>query len=252
LDGGRGWPGSVDPGHYTALGVTLEPLIRRSFLLPSYRIFGPPSIKSDRYDIVAKVPPGTTRAQLQLMIRNLLADRLGLVCHWETRDLPAYDLVVAKGGSKLKEPEKAVPGAQAPARGFLPDKDGWATLPPGRPDTLSADGPLGTRVAARMQPPAILTGMLEGLLGRQVVDKTGLTGTFDFVLAFALPAEFQRPAPPDAPPPSGQGGLLDAASDPGTSIATALESQLGLKLESGRGTVQVLVVDHVNKTPTED
>jgi uncharacterized protein (TIGR03435 family) len=263
---GTGGPGSVDPGHYTALGVTLEPLFRyafgkKKFGVESYQVFGPPSIKSDKYDIVAKVPQGATVEQFLLMIQNLLVDRLGLVYHWETRDAAVYDLVVAKGGSKLRTPEKAPADAAAPATEgpamlddkISHDKDGWPTMPPGFPGTLSADGPLGSRLVGRMQPLAALILPLKTLLGREVVDKTGLTGTYDYVLDFALPPEFQRPAPPGAPAPSsGQGELLQAASDPAAGLAAALESQLGLKLQSARGPVNVLVVDHVNKIPTGD
>lgn len=100
--GVRGGPRSPNPGQFTCIGVTLEPLLQRAYQLRPDQVLGPRSLSSDKYDIVAKVPPGTTEEQFEMMIRNLLLDHLGLVVHRETRNRPVYDLVVAKGGPKLE------------------------------------------------------------------------------------------------------------------------------------------------------
>ena len=105
-----GGPGTSNPGEFTASGFPLRMLITRAYDLQyddSNLVLGPPSLDRDKYDIVAKVPLGAKADQLTAMLRSLLAERFGLVAHWEQRELPSYDLVVAKGGSKLREAEKA-------------------------------------------------------------------------------------------------------------------------------------------------
>jgi len=223
-------------------------------------IFGPPSLDKGGYDIVAKIPAGATAEQFYPMLRNLLAERFGLAVHWEQRDLPSYDLVVAKGGSKLREPEKPPGGAQqqpgqpvAPLGQLPTDKDGWPVFPPGIPriNLLMRRGIATAHVSARMQTVADLLRMLGSRIDRPVVDKTGLTGAYDFTLDFAPPATMVNP--PAGPEPSpGQAGALDSVSEPAPDLFAALESQLGLKLVSTKSPVKVLVVDKVNDKPTEN
>jgi uncharacterized protein (TIGR03435 family) len=219
-------------------------------------------IESDRFDIDAKIPPGTTNEQFNLMLRNLLVERFGMVVHRETREMPIYELVVAKGGLKMRAPEKAPAGAQAespaapgpggrPAPHLTNNKDGMPEFPPGTPGMFgmpTAGG--GLWLTARMQTIAQLLKMLQYQIGRPVVDRTGLTGIYDFNLRYAyIPAGVEPGVPvPAAPPPAG----LDSASDAGPDLFSAFESQLGLKLESKKGPVEFVVVDRVNKTPTEN
>jgi uncharacterized protein (TIGR03435 family) len=271
IQGMQGGPESGDPGLFRCTNCALRPLLLKAYNLRAYQLFGPPSIDDDKYDINAKVPPGASREDLNLMLQDLLVTRFGLATHKETRVLPIYELVVAKGGSKLKEPEKP-PASQPPpasperpADGRTPaikaayatDKNGHADLPPGKPGMIIFFPRPGSPVASASARMMTLDVLLRGLalqFGRPVVDKTGLTGTYDFKLLW-VPDQAQMggigPTPASAPP-SGQAGLLDAASDPAPSLSAAFERQLGLKLEDKKGPVVVLVVDHVNRTPTEN
>lgn len=177
---------------------------------------------SDAYDIEAKVAAPDLPAfhkllpmQRNPMLQSILADRFHLKVHFETRTLPAYALVVSKSGPKLKQVE---PG----------------TLPSGLKDpggiTMSRNEITGTGVS--MVP---LRDVLQMQLGRPIVDRTGLTGNYDFKLKFA-PVESNATSD-------------DASAAP--SIFTAVQEQLGLGLKSTKAPVQVLVVDHIEK-PSEN
>jgi uncharacterized protein (TIGR03435 family) len=188
------------------------------------------------------------------MLLNLLAERFGLALHGETRDLPIYELIVAKGGLKMGEAEKPAqtlqsePGPTPP--GQLPrDKDGLPLLPPGVP-RMASYGNSG--VSARMQTIADLVRLLQSKLDRPVVEKTGLTGTYDFTLVWApqtTPGGFDSTAAPE--PTYGQGAAA-APSQPVPDLPACVERQLGLKLAPAKRPVSVLVIDHVNRTPTEN
>jgi uncharacterized protein (TIGR03435 family) len=264
--GMTGGPGTSNPGQFTCTHISLRPLLLMGYDLRSYQLAGPPSIDGDKYDVVAKIPPGATKEQVNRMLQNLLVERFGLAVHRETRDLPIYEMVVAKGGLKLREPEKPPNGEPAPVlpertaggapasiKGSL-GKDGSPELPPGMRAIFLTSMGGSARILARMQTVDALLRSLETYIGRPVVDKTGVTGTYDFNLSFAPdPAKMVYVGLPAAPePPSGQAGPLDAVSDPVPTLLVALESQLGLKLEPKRGPVDILVVDHVNRTPTEN
>ncbi len=258
-----GGPGTSNPGEFTASGFPLRMLITRAYDLQyddSNLVLGPPSLDRDKYDIVAKVPLGAKADQLTAMLRSLLAERFGLVAHWEQRELPSYDLVVAKGGSKLREAEKApvnappdpslhpTPGYQWPT-----DKNGWPVFPPGFP-RINLYGQRGNpllHIAARMQTVADLLRIIRSQIDHPAADKTGLTGTYDFTLDCARAATaFDLTSNPESS--SGQASALDGVSDPAPDIFAALESQLGLKLISSKSSVKVLVVDKVGDKPTEN
>jgi uncharacterized protein (TIGR03435 family) len=257
----RGGPGFGDPGQLSCSNITVRLLINRAYGLdPAHAnlIIGPPSLDQARYDIVAKIPAGATAEQFYAMLRTLLAERFGLADHWEQRNLPSYDLVVSKGGSKLREPEKPLappqPGQPPISLAQMPvDKDGWQVFPPGIP-RIGFFGRRGypmAHVAARMQTVADLLRVLAGPIGRPVVDKTGLTGVYDFTLDFAQPATTVNPAA--GPEPSaGQAGVLDNLGEPAPDLFTAFEGQLGLKLVSTKSPVKALIVDKVNDKPTDN
>ncbi len=171
------------------------------------------------------------RQRLQL----LLQDRFKLAVHHETKELPVYELTAAKGGPKLKAPActESDPKNPTPAPGkTIRDTCGFSGFFKGRFEASSAT--TGDFVKA-----------LSNLLGRTVVDKTGINGTFRIVLTFALDDSTQRF--PDAP----IGADSPAADDASPNIFTAIQEQLGLKLESSRGPVDVMVIDHVEK-PSEN
>ncbi len=200
---------------------SLQDILRAAFGMQDDRISGSPDwATAERFDIEAKVDDsdvaklGTlTFEQRRAMLLPLLVDRFDLKFHYEQRDLPTYDLVIAKGGSKLKESN-----AEFTQRHIRPVGSGQLES-------------IGTPLKA-------LVPILSRQLGRTVFDKTGLTGLYDYNLQWT----------PDSglgPSPNGSNGNADSASRP--DLFTALREQLGLSLESQKGPVEVAVVDHIGK-----
>lgn len=236
------------PGRFTATGVPAQELIRLAYGLQNFQIAGAPGwLTSDRFDIVATLEGPSTRERTNFMLRGLLTDRFRLVVHTETRELPIYALVLARGdgrlGPQLRQSDldcaalaRARSGSSSPAPPAPPkpgERPTCATF--GGPGRLAAGGVTMAQVAAS----------LSSRVSRVVSDRTGLTGAFDLQLEWTPDQIPSRPAgvvPPDAPP---------LPPPDGPSLFTALQEQLGLKLESARGLVDVLVIDRVER-PTEN
>ena len=195
-------------------------LLKTAYQVEDFQILGAPGwLDSDRFDIEAKAVGDPPRSQVLLMLQSLLADRFKLALHRETRELPVYELMLAKSGPKFKEkPCVGQPGPDNPCGGFT--------------------GSLRGMLVGRVVPTRELAEALATLLNRSVLDKTGLTGNYDFDLNWTPDgATIRGPGDPDAPPP-----------DPnGPSIFTAVQEQLGLELKSAKGPVEVLVIDHAEK-----
>jgi uncharacterized protein (TIGR03435 family) len=256
----RGMMGQKDPGRITYIRQTLTSILMQAYGLPRDRIVGPAWLDKEEYDVVATKPPGTSAGDLKLMLQALLAERFALVTHHAPKTTTVYELTIAKGGMRLRAPEKsAAAPSPAPASATVGaptlDKNGDPQLPPGR--SLRRifelkDGRL--RVSARMRPLADLIKISAVALRSEVVDKTGLTGQYDFDLdlwpgyLLSVQSGSSGDAQPSASP------LAPEASDPMNypSFATAVEQQLGLKLQAVKGTVDVLYVDHVEKIPTQN
>jgi uncharacterized protein (TIGR03435 family) len=212
--------------------VSLWIIVREAFRLEDDHLFGGPGwSKTSMFDVEAKVAPedapklkDLTFAQRQQMVVSLVEERFGLKYHHETRDLPLYDLVVAKGGSKLT-PSKPDPPAEDGD-----EKHANRRLMSGRGHIESVG--TGTEDLARI---------LSGTLGRTVVDKTGLAGRFDYKLDWTPDNASQQVMKASDPGP-GENASSDIA---GPSLFTAIEEQLGLKLESSKGPVDVVVIDQL-------
>ena len=198
------------------------------------RVIGEPAwSNTDGFDIEAKVASADvptlgkmTFEQRRTMFQSILADRFKLVVHHETRELPIYVLSVSKRGSKLKPSAPDDPVAPTHPRSMM-----------------ITNG----KVTANDAQLSMLVTVLSRTLGRTIVDKTGLTGNYDFTLEFA---------PEEGGPQPGAGAEAGGAppaspSDSAPSIFTALQEQLGLKLESTKGPVDVIVIDHIEK-PAEN
>jgi bla regulator protein BlaR1 len=213
---------SLQDGSFTARGVTLQRLIQMAYRVQDTQISGPVELNTTKFDIDAKLNRGAADALLkqqkgfddQLALKTLLAQRFKLVLHPEARNLPVYHLFVVDGGSKMQE-----------------SKSGrFIHLERGELDSQGI-------------PIHILTEQLSQILGQTVLDSTGLAGNYAFTLRWT----------PDAAEDARFRGAEDAmgakapgSPDPnGPPLATALEEQLGLKVESNTEPVQVLVVDHV-------
>jgi uncharacterized protein (TIGR03435 family) len=249
----RGGPGTPDPSQYSVEGFPLSRVIQQAYGVQSYQISGPSWIDSERYDIVAKVPPGTTKEQFQLMLQGLLAERFKLVAHKETKELPTYALVVAKGGPKMKESPKEDPDAAKDAPPPQPQvgRDGRPQMPKGGRGMMVMMGPKGLHAEAARSTMAQLADFLSNQLGRPVLDATGLTAQYDYAIDFSPEGLASMKGMPMMAPPPGTGGGADGGPEGGGSIFSAVQD-LGLTLESRKGQVALIVVDSVNKTPTEN
>ena len=265
--GMRGGPGTPSPGQMTFTNVSLAQIIERAYGVKSYQISGPAWMSSARFDLSAKVPAGVTKAESNVMLQHLLADRFQLVLHHSTKEASIYALVVAKGGSKLKEATAdatAAPdggrGMDGPGRGMT-GKDGKLQLPPGvakgtpmmigEGQMIAPDGK--TRMIANGVTIGEFVDRLARQLDRPVMDMTGLNGSYDILLDFVVDpslTQARMAAMGGGPPPASAEG---AAQDPsGPTLFSALTEQLGLRLEARKGPVDQLVVDSVQKTPTEN
>jgi uncharacterized protein (TIGR03435 family) len=228
-----GGPGTSDPGRMIRENFDIRSLILMAYDLPRYRLVAPDWLFDIRFDVTAIVPAGTTKEQFLAMQQNLLATRLGLVVHREKKEMTVYELVTAKGGSKLRAAVAPAEPADAPPvfDGLKKDAEGFPVLIPGQTMYVST----GDRVALQGAGETMehFASTLAGHLSAPVVDATGLTGKYDFTLKWA----------PGIPRPE---------DDPGLSLESALQQQLGLALKKTRGQVEVLVVDRVNRTATEN
>jgi uncharacterized protein (TIGR03435 family) len=240
----RGGPGTPDPVQITWTYARFRDLLMTAYDVKTYQLVGPAWLDTERYDVVAKVPAGATKAQVRVMWQNLLAERFGVKLHHEPKEFQVEELVIAKGGSKLKET------AWDPARPLPPGppqrKDG-ELLSPGAVLTIFPGPNAKAHMVAKAQPVSKLTDMLGNDLRRPVLDKTGLTGFYDFILDYTIDLS-GFPLPPGVPEPARDAG----ASDPGPDLAAAVEKELGLRLVPGKAKLDVVVVDKAEKVPTDN
>jgi uncharacterized protein (TIGR03435 family) len=242
-------------GRYTAINASLRILILRAYQISDERLIGAPDwMRTERFDIVAKLerePPAVSRGEpgeRLLALRSLLAERFELVVHFETRQFPMYALVMAaadgKPGPKLTPASGACSPDNMEAR--------IAAAQAGKPIAGVCGSQFGSgRIQIGGRPLSVFARGLSGSrdIGRAVIDRTGLAGDWDVDLTYS-PAPDRLPQQLDAPLHPVQG---PPAFDPnGPSLFTALQEQLGLKLESIQGPMEVLVVDRVGRLDTED
>jgi uncharacterized protein (TIGR03435 family) len=236
----KGVPGTSDPERISYTGISQETLLTLSYDVYDFQVIGPAWLRTERYDIMANVPAGATKDQFKIMVRNLLKERFNLTLHHEMRETAVYELVVAKNGPKLKP---AVEVDNPPVLSAMTtDKDGHPDFPAGS-SAMGGKFDNGVlQMAARMFSMVQLAHGLKDWVDRPILDKTGLTGNYDFKLDFSF---------------VGLGGLLGRvapAEEPtgAPSLFSALQDQLGLKLEPKKDPIDFLVVDHANQTPTEN
>jgi uncharacterized protein (TIGR03435 family) len=199
---------STNTGSLNYTNVTLKDVIGQAYKIPESQISGPDWLNTDRFDIAAKIPAGA-RDQVPQMLQALLSTRFHVVLHRDTKELPVYELTVAKNGPKLKhiDSESGITSNANRTRWHLDAKV-----------TMHA-----------------LAEFLSERVGRPVFDRTGLSGPFEVTLDWAID---------DAPAADG--------ADPGPSLFTALQEQLGLKLDSTKGPVETIVVDRADRVPSEN
>jgi len=229
-------------GHLTASNVSLKFLIIQAYQLTQVQVYfgsipgGANWVDPEHFDIEAETEGNPTVEQKRLMIQSLLLDRFKLTMHHETRQLPEYALVLSKAGktgSQLQPHASDTKCVDVPAG--LPNPpivQGAANLPPCGGLRVVGSDLIGQNVTMEK-----LAATLSVLVERKVINRTGLTGTYDVTLHFQIvPLEAEASAPDPSAPPS---------------IFTALQGQLGLKLESTKGPVDVIVIDHVEE-PSEN
>jgi uncharacterized protein (TIGR03435 family) len=234
--------------------LSLNDYIGMAYKLKLYQISGPEGMASERFDINAKLPSGSTGEQIPQMMQALLTDRFGMKYHREMKDFPVYALVVGKTGLKMKEspPDPAADAAEN-RKAFNVSTSATQT----RTTINYGNGMYITfgnnAIEGRKLPGFAMADMLARFVDRPVVDATELKGNYDFTLQFT-PEDFgammMRAAlaagvalPPEAMK------LIEAAN--GDSIFNALET-LGLKLEKRKAPIEVLVIDHIEKAPSEN
>jgi uncharacterized protein (TIGR03435 family) len=261
--GCNGGPGSKDPGTITCTNMNLANLVTMAYGIAHYLLSGLSPGDSERFEIAAKLPAGATKDQVELMWQNLLAERFKLAVHRENKEISGYELVVAKGGLKVKEsaPPPPAPAATddaappAPPRPAGPpkfqlDKDGFPDLPAGRgASMIMMNGKARWRASDETMEQ--LAAMLGVQLDQPVKDATGLQGKYDFTLSWANES-FGGGRGALAGPDGGAPAAGLAEPDNGPTLLQAIQSQLGVKLEQKKTPVEILVVDHVEKVPTEN
>jgi len=238
-------------GRFSISNAPLREIIRFAYQLQNFQIVGAPEwAASDRFDVVAKAegdvppaPPGSV-GPMQIMVRNLLAERFGLKVRNESREMPRYDLVLARSDGRLG-PQLSPSTTDCQAIFAAARRGGGPPAPPAPGERPQCGMRIGPGVlSAGAFPLSQLATALSPMVQRIVIDRTGLTGAFDAELKWTPDQLPQGPAPPGAPP-------LPSIDPNGPSIFTALQEQLGLKLESVRGPVDVLVIESVSQ-PTPD
>lgn len=209
---------SIDGSILSYSTVSLSDVLGQAFGFPRLRIIGPDWVARDRFDITAKIPVGAGKAQVPQMLQSLLSERFMLMWHKETRELPAFVLTVGKNGAKFEKAET--------------------------PGNFSAGITQGRAHMKAQTTMATFVEYLSTRLGRTVQDQTGLEGAYILSLQWMLDL-----GPSAAPVPA----IDPSATVPaGPSIFTALDEQLGLKLTAKNLPLEVLVIDHLERVPTEN
>lgn len=230
-------------GGINAANVTLKLLIQNAYGVDDFQISGGPGwIETARYNIEAKPDSPADPNEWREMLKNLLADRFRLVLHRETRETPVYALVLARKDGKLGS------GMIESKQGGCVARDSSKPLrPPGPGEPPFCGNVLmgASQLIATASTAGDMAPMLSRIVRRKVIDKTGLTGKYDFTLKYT-PDENQRAmmSPPGMPPPA-------PADSSGPTLFTALQEQLGLKLEPRKAPVEIFVIDRAEK-PSEN
>lgn len=243
---GRGFS-SPDPSQFRVINMTAKGMIQFVYGLKDFQLVGGPDwANSKQYDIDAKVDDSLAKRiqtmsrperqqQQRMMLRSLLIERFKLSVSHVTKIEPEYALVVVKGGPKL------TPTAWVP---LAPGEPGAQALPGKGPHLLLSNGNISA-VAQPVSGLADLLAFMPEMEGRLVVDQTGIAGNYDYTVKFSSEALDQKFAQEAGAPSSSQ------SSDSEPSIFTALEEQLGLKLQMTKGPVDIYTIEHIEE-PTEN
>ena len=192
---------------------SLKRLVERAYNVRAFQVIGPDWMESVRFDVAAKYPPDATEEDKTAMLRTLLEDRFKLAAHRESREKQAYALVVAKGGFKLKPVE---PGG-------------------GSGTDTNSNGRVATVTATRHSM-AQIADFVARRLSETVVDRTGITGVYDYKFSFTMDDQTVDGVDPTGVP----------------TLAAALQDNLGLRLQAQKVPVEFIIVDRVERVPIEN
>jgi uncharacterized protein (TIGR03435 family) len=225
-------------GRLTVTNNSLRNIVRNAYNVQNFQIVGGPDWFNDvRWDIVAKAEGDATPPQLLVMLRNLMADRFKLVVHTEMRETPVFALVLARNDGR---PGPQLRPSTVNCAALLADFKARKEAPP---NTINGRPSCGTRMTAgnMMTTATTMADLARNLApaaGRPIIDRTGLTGTYDLDLSWT-------------PDQQGPPGTTPAGDNDRPSLVTAIQEQLGLKLDSQRAPFATLVIDSVER-PVED
>ena len=262
----------IDAARVDIGSMSLADLIRVAYRVKAYQVSGPDWMGSERFDVLAKLPEGASREQVPEMLQALLAERFKLTVHRESKEHAVYALVAGKNGPKLKE---SPPDADAPAGGGAPTaledanpqvrlsgrgentqvsisggQFGTAHMSMGSDGTMHLEAPKMTMAA--------LADTLSRFFDRPVLDLTEIKGTYQVVMDLSMEdlrnaaRNFGMMAPGLGGGRGGERPAANAASDPGGLSIFAAVQQLGLKLEPRKVPLEAIVIDHLEKAPTEN
>ncbi len=229
---GSGLTAAQPGGRYVARGATLRRLVADAYG-PAEVVGGPPWTDADRFDVEARADGERVPAEIARLLRTLLAERFNLAVHTETRTVPVYALSLARGdgriGPRLRASDPAC--AEAAAR-YVPALQA-GTAPPCGDFRLG-----GSSLVARGMTMSGLAERLSGRVDRPVLDRTNLEGAYDLQVEWSSDVGLRQPPP-------GAAGADDLRPD-GVSLFTALQEQLGLRLDPTRGRIDVVVIDRAD------
>jgi uncharacterized protein (TIGR03435 family) len=244
-----GGPGTTSPGIWRCSNVPLAFLISRSYGFQAYQFTPRAPCCQGRFDFTAKVPVGATKEQFQRMIQKLLEERLKLKLHHEQKEMAIYELTVGEKGPKVKE--SAPDASSEPEDPWAPPeysmgKDGYPVFPAGRGGLAGPNGHYRwTGFNLSMQE---IVKTLSFHLGRPVVDATRLKGKYDIDMKWGVDVAWLL----EMAGRRDQIAELPDTGPTGPTLIRAVQDQLGLKLNSKKGLGDFVVVDHVEKVPTEN
>lgn len=258
---------NTDGGMARYNGIPLRDLIRLAYRVKDFQLEGPDWMGGERFDIVAKLPEGAKEDQIPEMLQSLLAERFKLTLHRDNKEHAIYALIVGKNGPQLKAAEVQTRDANSPASpapGGGPDNapaKGTASVRTGGPGGVAGNPPRGAMMfmldpaGVHLKAPAATLANVADALSRfterPIVDMTGIQGQYEFDLTFA--PEKMPNGPRGAGPMPGPAGdrPADAAAEPAASVADVVQ-RYGLKLDPRKAPMEVLIIDHIEKTPTEN
>ena len=227
---------SADGAMVTYTNITLLDCIRGAYLVRDFQIVGPDWMAKARFEINAKLPAGASADQIPEMLKALLAERFKLELRRETKEQKVYALLIGNGGAKLKPAEIKTDNKNSP-KALGPDGKPRPLMmfmfPPGGSVTITAP-------SASIES---LVGMMSRFTGRPVVDMTGIKGQYEFRLTFAAETD-------EGPHTAAVDGAATPV-EPAPSVSDAVK-QYGLRLEARKAPIEMLIVTHLEKVPTEN